>query len=60
MLDFEAIAMLRRNDKRERETAAEHRDAQRFAAANACTIRAQGDEDRADRAEVRAQPDARR
>jgi hypothetical protein len=60
MLDFEAIALLRRNAKREREAAAEHRDAQRFAAANACMIRAQGYEDRAARAETRALVECRR
>ena len=60
MLDFEAIALLRVNAKRERKAAAEHREAQRLAAANACMIRAQGYEDRAARAEVRAQADARR
>lgn len=60
MLDFEAIALLRANAKREREAAAKHRDARQFEAARNCERRALGYEVRADRAEMRAQPDAHR
>ena len=60
MLDFEALALLRANAKREREAAAEHREARQFEAARNCERRALGYEVRADLAEVRAQRDARR
>ena len=60
MLDFEALALLRANAKREREAAAEHREALRLSAADACTTRAQGYEDRAARAEARALVECRR
>ena len=59
MLDFEHIALLRQDAKREREMAKEHRADKRWESARNCERRALGYEVRADRAEVRALVDCR-